>query len=302
MIVSEVPGTTRDSVDVRFELDGKVFVAIDTPGVKREKSIAEDIEYYGLHRAQRSIRRADVVLIFFDCAHPISRVDKQLCDYVHEQFKPCIFVVNKWDLYAGQVSTDDWVKYLHDTFRTMHHVPIAFVTGKTGKNMKALLNHAQMLFKQAGSRVPTGELNRLLRWAVAKNEPPLYQNRRPKIFYATQVGAAPPTIVLFTSEPQAISDDYRRYLLTTFRDHLSFSEVPIQLYLRAAHDEERRDINKRLEPEEVRRGRRKKSASETPDAPAATFDDDWDDPGTPDDDFEADPADDTVGWDEDEEK
>jgi GTP-binding protein len=299
MIVSEVPGTTRDSVDVRFELDGKSFVAIDTPGVKRAKSIAEDIEYYGLHRAQRSVRRADVVLIFFDCSQPISQVDKQLCDYVHEQFKPCIFVVNKWDLYAGSVSTDDWVQYLHDTFRTMHHVPIAFITGQTGKNMKALLNHAQMLFKQASGRVSTGELNRLLRWAVAKNEPPLYQNRRPKIFYATQVGTEPPTIVLFTSEPAAIGDDYQRYLLTQFRDHLSFSEVPIKLYLRAAHDEERRE-SKRPEAEEVRRGRRKKSEAESTDAPAATFDDDWDDAGTPDDDFEADPADDTVGWDEDE--
>ena len=142
MIVSDVPGTTRDSVDVRFEIDGKTFMAIDTPGVKREKNLANDVEYYSLHRAQRSVRRADVVLLFFDCEQPISNVDKQLCNYIHEEFKPCIFVVNKWDLYHGKVVTEDWVKYLHDTFRTMTHVPIAFITGQTGKNMKALLNHA----------------------------------------------------------------------------------------------------------------------------------------------------------------
>lgn len=241
MIVSEVPGTTRDSVDVRFELDGKPFIAIDTPGVKREKSIADDLEYYSLHRAQRSVRRADVVLIFFDCAQPVSRVDKQLVDYVGENFKPCIFVVNKWDLYAGKVATDDWVTYLHDTFRTMTYVPIAFVTGQTGKNVKSLLNHAQMLYKQSTARISTGELNRLLRAAVARNEPPLYHNRRPKIFYATQVGVQAPTIVLMVSEPQAFTADYKRYLLTTFRDHLPFSEVPIKLYLRAAHGEEARE-------------------------------------------------------------
>ena len=241
MIVSEVAGTTRDSIDVRFELDGKTFIAIDTPGLKRTKAIASNMEFYSFHRAQRSIRRADVVLIFYDCAEPIAKPDKQLADYVAENYKPCIFVVNKWDLYTGKVSTDEWVKYIHDTFRSMKYVPIAFITGQTGKNMKALLNHAQMLFKQSTGRIGTGELNRLLRWALAKNAPAVYQNRRPKIFYATQVGIQPPTIVLFCSEPAAITADYKRYLLSTFRDHLPFSEVPVKLYLRASHGDPKRD-------------------------------------------------------------
>jgi GTP-binding protein len=232
MIVSEVAGTTRDSVDVRFELDGKSFIAIDTPGLRRTKSIITDVDFYSTHRAQRSIRRADVVLLFFDASQPISKVDKQLCDYVAQQYKPCIFVVNKWDLYAATVPTEKWVTYLHETFRTMWHVPIAFVTGQTGKNVKALLNHAQMLYKQARQRVSTAEMNRLLRAALEKNPPPLFKNRRPKIYYATQVGVEPPTIVLFCSDPQALSHDYQRYLLRVFRDHLPFSEVPIKLYLR----------------------------------------------------------------------
>ena len=102
MIISEVPGTTRDSVDVRFEMDGKVFMAIDTPGFRRSKSVATDIDFYSTHRAQRSIRRADVVLLFFDASQRISKVDKQLCDYIAQQYKPCIFVVNKWDLHGRQ--------------------------------------------------------------------------------------------------------------------------------------------------------------------------------------------------------
>jgi GTP-binding protein len=232
MIVSEVPGTTRDSVDVRFEMDGKSFVAIDTPGLRRRQSSKTDLDFYSLHRAERSIRRADVVLLFFDAAQPISKVDKQLCAYIAEQYKPCIFVVNKWDLYADTVPTEKWVKYLHDTFRSMHYVPIAFITGQTGKNVKALLNHTQMLFKQARSRVPTAELNRLLRAAMERNEPPMHRGKRPKIYYATQVGEQPPTIVLFASDPTAIDRTYQRYLLGVFRERLPFSEIPIKLYLR----------------------------------------------------------------------
>ena len=152
MIVSEVPGTTRDSVDVRFEMDGKTFVAIDTPGLRKTKSVRTDIDFYSLQRAQRSIRRADVVLMLFDAAQPISQVDKQLCQYIVEQYKPCMLVVNKWDLVVDQMPTGKWVDYLRETFPTLWHVPIAFITGKTGKNIRMLLNHAQMLFKQSRAR------------------------------------------------------------------------------------------------------------------------------------------------------
>ncbi len=232
MITSEVPGTTRDSVDVRFELDGKPFIAIDTPGLRRTKSIASDIEFYSTHRAQRSVRRADVVLLFFDPTEKISKVDKQLCHYISQQYKPCIFVVNKWDLMAGSMPTEKWATYLRDTFRTMWYAPIAFITGSTGKNVKALINHAQMLFKQSRERVTTSQLNKLVEAAVEHHPPPVQRGRRPKIYYGTQVGVQPPTIVLFTSHPAAFSHDYQRYLLGVFRDHLPFAEVPIKLYLR----------------------------------------------------------------------
>ncbi len=240
MIVSEIPGTTRDSVDVRFELDGHSFVAIDTPGLRRTKSQGS-IDFYGAHRAQRSIRRADVVLMFLDATQRVSKVDQQLCDYISQEYKPCIFVVNKWDLLVKSMPTEKWVRYLNDTFRTMRYAPIAFITGQTGKNVKALLNHAQMLFKQSRQRVPTGQLNRLLRDAVQRNPPPMYQNRRPKIFYGTQVGSQPPTVVLFCNEPKAISPPYQRYLLSAVREHMNFEEVPIKLYLRRRQAADSRD-------------------------------------------------------------
>ena len=232
MIVSEVPGTTRDSVDVRFEMDGKAFLAIDTPGLRRRQSVTTDIDFYSMHRAHRSIRRADVVLLFFDAAEEISKVDKQLCEYIAEQYKPCIFVVNKWDLLADRVATEEWATYLRDTFRMMTHVPIAFITGSTGRNVKTLLNHTQMLFSQSLARVTTGQLNRLVATALERNPPPLHHTHRPKIYFATQVGTQPPTVVLFCNDPKAISSDYQRYLLGVFRDQLEFAEVPIKLYLR----------------------------------------------------------------------
>ncbi len=241
IIVSEVPGTTRDSIDVRFELDGKSFLAIDTPGLRKTKSIRTDLEFYGLHRAQRSIRRADVVLMMFDASQRISRVDKQLCDYITDQYKPCVFVVNKWDLMVDHMPTERWVHYIRDHFRTMQYAPIAFVTGQVGKNMKALLNHTQMLFKQSRQRVNTGELNRIVRSAIEHHAPPLHKNRRPKVYYATQVGTQPPTIILMCNMPKAFSPDYRRYLLGVLRDQLSFGEVPIKLYLHRRGAEDNRD-------------------------------------------------------------
>jgi len=241
MIVSEIPGTTRDSVDVQFDLDGKKFIAIDTPGMRRRSGVKTDVDFYGTRRAQRSIRRADVCLVFFDASQRIGKVDKQLCQYVADNYKPCIFVVNKWDLMYGKMPTEKWVRYLRDTFRTMWHVPIAFVTGQTGKNVKSLLNHAQMLFKQSRERISTGQLNSLVERALQHNPPPLARNRRPKIFYASQVGTQPPTIVMVCSDPNSFTPSYRRYLLGVFRDQLSFGEVPIKLYLHHRRRADNRD-------------------------------------------------------------
>jgi GTP-binding protein len=236
VIVSEVPGTTRDSVDVRFERDGKAFVAIDTAGARKKRSLANDIEFYSLARAERSIRRADVVLLFLDAKATISQVDKQLAEYVLDAHKPVIFVVNKWDLaLATGVRTGEWADYLHRHFPSLDYVPVAFITAKSGKNVQQVLNLAQALHKQAGARVGTGDLNRVLRAALAETPPPVRQNRRPKVYYGTQAGTHPPTIVLMTNGPDLFDNTYLRYLEKTFRDQLPFAEVPIKVTLRLRH-------------------------------------------------------------------
>jgi GTP-binding protein len=233
VIVSEVPGTTRDSIDVRFERDGKSFIAIDTAGVRKKTSLANDIEYYSAHRAERSIRRADVVLQFFDARHRIGRVDKQLAGYILEHHKPAIFVVNKWDLVKDLMPSERLGNYIRAVFPMLDHVPIAFITAKKGKNVLRLLQLAIQLHKQAGVRVSTGDLNRVIRAAVEANSPPVRNNRQPKIFYATQIGTHPPTVVLFTNGPDLFEDTYVRYLTKVLRDHFPFSEVAIKVLLRA---------------------------------------------------------------------
>jgi GTPase len=233
MIVSEVPGTTRDSVDVRFERDGKVFLAIDTAGVRKKKSLASNVEFYSMARAERSIRRADVVLLFFDPMLRVSKVDKQLAGYVQENYKPAVFVVNKWDVMKEQMPTGRFAEYMEAMFPMLEYVPMAFITAQKSKNVWALLNLAQNLHKQASTRVTTRDLNRVVQMAVAAQPPPLRQNRQGKIFYATQVAANPPTIVLFTNGPELLDATYQRYLLKAFRKHLPFKEVPIKLHLRA---------------------------------------------------------------------
>ncbi len=252
MIVSEVPGTTRDSVDVRFERDGKVFIAIDTAGVRRKKSVASDIEFYSLTRAQRSIRRADVVLLFLDATQRISKVDKQLADYILQQYKPAIFVVNKWDLLVP-LATGEFGDYLRRVFPNLDFVPIAFTTAKTGRNVYTVLNLAQNIYKQASRRVSTPDLNRILRQALEQQPPPMRLNRRPKITYATQVATNPPTIVLITNGPELFAPTYQRYLLKTFRDHLPFTDVPITLYLRHKHREDEPADAEKERPQKAQR-------------------------------------------------
>lgn len=246
-IVSEIPGTTRDSIDVRFEIDGLKLLAIDTPGVRKKKSLANDIEFYGMVRAQKSIRRADVVFMFFDATETISRVDKQLVDEIVSQHKPVIFVINKWDLAKQEeMSMERWGEYLGHEFGSLKFAPVAFLTAKTGRNVHKLVNLAQSIFKQARTRVSTGEVNRVVRAAVLRNRPPIRRNQTPKIFFATQVATEPPTIVCKCNNPALFDNAWQRYLLSVLREELPFHEVPIKLYLRQREQaDERRQSSER---------------------------------------------------------
>ncbi len=235
VIVSEVPGTTRDSVDVAFEMGGRKFVAIDTAGVRKKNKMNDQngIEFYSYTRALESIRRADVVLFFIDATLPLSQVDKKLARIVSDEYKPCIVVFNKWDLAKDHADTDDYVEYMNKVMTGMSYAPICFVTASEGKNLQSLVDLATNLFKQSRTKVATGKLNKVIKAITDERAPSIRKKVGfPRIYYATQIAVAPPTILLFVNKPQALDENYRRFLLNRFRDELPFAEVPIRLMLR----------------------------------------------------------------------
>ena len=245
MIVSEVAGTTRDSVDVRFERDGQVLVAIDTPGVRRKKSLADDVEFYGLVRAQKSVRRADVVLMFFDATQTISKVDRQLVQFIEENAKPLVFVVNKWDLGLSEgMTTERWADYLGEmTFPTLRHVPVAFLTARETEEQKArnvdkVVALARSVYRGSLVRVSTGKLNRVVQEAYDANPPRYVANRRGKILYASQVAVGPPTLVFKVNDAKLFDPAWKRYLVAQLRERLPFEETPLKIYYRGRDKDE----------------------------------------------------------------
>jgi GTP-binding protein len=241
VIVSEIPGTTRDAVDIRFEKDGLTYIAIDTAGIRKRKSVSSDIDYYSLTRAMESIRRADAVLFLIDAPTPISQVDKHLGAAIENEMKPVVIVISKWDLAKGKAAAEDFEDYLDKTMPGLAYAPLSFVTAKDARNVLATVDLARNLYKQAATRVTTGELNRVIENAVRVRQPPSPTAQLPKIYFATQVAVCPPTIVLFVNNPDVFGEDYRRFIENRFREELPFPEVPIRLILRAhAEGEQRR--------------------------------------------------------------
>ncbi len=237
VIVSEVPGTTRDAIDVRFEKDGRTLVAIDTAGVRKKRKIADDIEFYAFSRVARTIRRADVVLFLIDAAFPVGQVDKHLGRLISSEVKPCVLVVNKWDLAKGRAPTDDYGDYLTKVLPELAYAPVAFTTASTGRNIDATLDLGAELVKQYRLRVGTGQLNRAFQQALAGHTPPAKRGRKaPKFFYATQVSTEPPTIVIFVNSPDLITANHERFLVNRFREYLPFEEIPIRLVFKARRE------------------------------------------------------------------
>ncbi|MCC6675798.1 MAG: ribosome biogenesis GTPase Der [Phycisphaerales bacterium] len=255
MIVSEIAGTTRDAVDVRLELDGKSLIVIDTAGLRKKKSFQNQIEWYALDRLERSIERADVVLVLIDATTDVSQVDQQLAMMVQKAFKPAVIVVNKWDLVDGKrgpngkiVTTIDFEKYIRKELRGLDFAPIAFTSGLENLNVKETIDLAHDLHEQAGRRVTTGKLNRWLREVIESRPPPNKLGTRPKVYFVAQTGVRPVTIVLVVNRPELFAPNYQRFLLNRLRETLPFPEVPIRLVVR----ERRRDRDDVLE----RAGRR----------------------------------------------
>ena len=240
VIVSEIPGTTRDSVDIRFEKDGLTYIAIDTAGIRKRKSIANDIDFYSLTRAMESIRRADVVLFLIDAATPVSMVDKHLGAAIEQEMKPVVLVVSKWDLAKGKATPGDFADYLDKVMPGLTYAPISCSSAKDSRNVLATVDLARNLYKQASTRVTTGQLNRVIEHAIRLRQPPSPTAQLPKIYFATQVAVAPPTVVLFVNNPDLFGEDYRRFVENRFREELPFPEVPIRLILRAHSEDDKR--------------------------------------------------------------
>jgi GTP-binding protein len=263
VIVSEVPGTTRDSIDVRFEKDGHTLVVIDTAGVRKKRMmVTDDLSFYSFHRAERSIRRADVVLLLIDGTESVSEPDKKLAEYVASQFKPVIIVVNKWDLCRERVRHDhkadedkavddtalmeQFRVYLEDQLKHIDYAPIAFTTAKDSRNIQAVLDLAQHLFNQSSEHVSTSKLNQAVRQILDERRPPTPTGRRARVYYATQPEVNPPTIVLFVNNPTLIDERYQRYMINRLRELLPYNEVPMRLVIRG---KEARPLRQGVPPE-----------------------------------------------------
>lgn len=232
VIVSEIAGTTRDSVDVRFEMDGHAFTAIDTAGIRKHKSLEDDIEYYSLHRSLRAIRRADVVILLLDALAEVSQVDQKLMQEINEHYKPCIIVVNKWDLVEGKKTTEDFMDYLTQQLRGLDFAPIAFISAKEADGLKPLVKLAKDMERQSGIRVSTGGLNRIVQDILKTRVPSSGVGTRTKVYYATQTAVRPPTVALFVNDAEAFDQRYERYFMKQFRQRVPFGEVPIKLLIR----------------------------------------------------------------------
>ena len=239
VIVSDVAGTTRDAVDIRFEKDNRTFVVIDTAGVRKKNKMndANGIEFYSYTRAISSIKKADVSLFFVDAAEPISQVDKKLARFIIDNHKPVIIVVNKWDLAKDRAATEEYSEYFDKVLPGLNYAPICFITAKEKKNINSLIDLASNIFKQTRTRVTTGKINKHLKEITAERSPSVRKKIGfPKIYYGTQVAVNPPTLLLFVNNPDRIDENYQRFLINRLRDVMPWGEVPIRLLLRARNE------------------------------------------------------------------
>jgi GTPase len=237
VIVSDIPGTTRDAVDVAFSAEGRRFIAIDTAGLRKDKTVSDSVDFYSQSRTIRALRRADVVLLLIDSTAEVGRIDKQLAGQVQELCVPTVLVVTKWDLARDRATTGDYEDYLRKTLSGMTWAPIAFISALQGENLLPLLKLSAQLHDQAGVRVGTGELNRVLKRALEKHPPSVKGGRAGRIYYGSQVATHPPTLVLFVNEPGLFEDNWRRYLMHELQTQLPYSEIPVRVQFQSRKPE-----------------------------------------------------------------
>jgi len=239
VIVSNIAGTTRDAVDTPLERNGKEYTIIDTAGLRRKRGIDFDsVESFSVMRSIAAIKRADVVLMVFDASEEISEQDVRIAGMVHEEKKPCVIVMNKWDSIEKDTHTiEQYKKDLDNKLAFMsYYVPI-FVSALTGQRVDKIFDYIDTVYENASRRIPTGVLNDVIREAVALNEPPAPSGRRLKIMYATQASTNPPKFVIFVNNEELLHFSYRRYLENSLRKAFDFSGTPIDVVYNSKKEE-----------------------------------------------------------------
>ncbi len=233
VLVSDIPGTTRDAIDTACEIDGRKYLLIDTAGIRRKKQVFEKLEKISILKALKSIDRCDIALIIIDAAEGITDQDVKIAGYAYERGCGCIFLLNKWDL----VEKDDhtlkrFTEKLRMAAKFMGYAPVFPISALTGKRVPKIFSMVDKVYAQYTSRVATGPLNKIFERAILKTEPSLHQGRRLKFFYATQISTKPPTFICFVNFPDGIHFSYHRYLINQIRLETGLDQTQVRLYFR----------------------------------------------------------------------
>ena len=233
VIVTDIPGTTRDAVDQYFENAHGKYIFIDTAGIRRQNRVSENIEKYSTLRAKAAVERADVCLVVIDAQSGPTAHDERIAGFAHEAGKASIFVVNKWDLIEKDNSTTKkFTDRLKAAFAYMSYAPEVFVSAKTGQRVEKIFELVNDVYAQAAKRVTTGALNDVLSEAVARSQPPSDKGRRLKIYYMTQTGTKPPVFVLFVNDAELFHFSYQRYIENKLRETFGFFGTPIKFVIK----------------------------------------------------------------------
>lgn len=240
VIVSNVPGTTRDAIDTHFVADNIKFMLIDTAGMRRKGKIDEAVERYSVMRSLRAVDRADVVLMVINAEEGITEQDKKIAGYAHESGKGVIIVVNKWDVYPDKndKSTLRFTDDLRDEIGFLQYAPVLYTSALTGQRIHRITELVKYVADQQSMRIQTSVLNELIRDAVSVNPPPSHRGRQLKIFFMTQADIQPPKFIIFVNDPELMHFSYLRFLENRLRESFGFEGTPLKLIVRGRKDEE----------------------------------------------------------------
>ena len=237
-IVSDLAGTTRDSLDTQIEWKGQPITLIDTAGIRRRGRVEQGIERFSVMRSMRAIDRADVVLLVIDATEDFTAQDLHIAGYVEEQKKGLVVIVNKWDLIEKDSKTMDvYRERAAHQLDFIPYAPLVFISAKFGQRVDQVLETALGILEEREKRVSTAALNKMLKDAVAKHQPPSRPGKWLKFYYATQADTAPPTFIIFTNDPKQIHFGYRRYLENEIRDAFGFKGTPLRISFRSRHED-----------------------------------------------------------------